>query len=181
MSSVVHRRGMRFALTGWLVAVGACVLDETTSAIPPAPDADLTPPIDATPACEDQQNALNSGHHPVRYDQGTGAGCLGQCHQGTLGPKFTVGGTLFDRRTAGGDPIAGAKIYVIDNAGKVVEMITATNGNFWTDEPLSPPIRTYATACPDSIPMIDVTTGNCNQGNCHGENEKIYLPGPAGL
>jgi hypothetical protein len=150
-----------------VIALGAgCTIETPGAVLADAGVADAGAlPIDATPVCDLQEPARETGHHPIRYDQQSGAGCLGQCHQGTLGPKFTAAGTLFNRRT-----------YIIDSGGKVVRMLTADNGNFWTDEPLAPPIRTYASACPDSIPMIDATHGNCNVGACHGEEAKIYLP-----
>ena len=151
---------------------------ENPDASGPPPDG-APAPIDATPACTDQtQNIQETGHHPVRYDytNGGGAGCLGQCHDGVLGEKYTAAGAVYDRRTAGGNPVAGAHIYVIDGDGKVVEMISAQNGMFWTDEELKPPIRTYASACPDSIGMIAIASGNCNGTSaCHDANEKIYV------
>ena len=152
---------------------------EVPDAAGPPPDG-APPPIDATPICTDQtQNIQETGHHPVRYDQsesgGNGAGCLGQCHDGILGEKYTAAGAVYDRRTAGGNPVAGAHIYVIDADGKVVEMISAQNGMFWTSEDLEPPIRSYASACPDSIGMIANASGNCNGPGCHTEIEKIYV------
>lgn len=172
------------ALAGLATLGSSCKLDPTQSGPDAAPIIyDATPPPpdaapDATPICDDiELNVQETGHHPERYDFDNGnAGCLGQCHNGTLGESYTIGGALYDRRTAGGDPISGAYIYVIDADGKVVEMMTAQNGFFWSNEPITPPVRTYASGCPDSIPMEASTTGNCNLGACHGEDNKIYLP-----
>lgn len=184
--------GAALALTFAMTAAGGCAADTTglatgADAAPPPPDAtppvDAAPPPDAVPACEDQTLTNVTGHHAVRYDYaaggGNGAGCLGQCHNGTLGPKWTAAGALYNRRISGGDPVAGAYVYVIDATGKVIKMTTAQNGFFWTNQPLQEPIRAYATACPDSMPMIANATGNCDQAACHGETNKIYLPGQA--
>lgn len=179
------------------VLLGACSVDSGPR--PPgapdgAPEYDGAPPpdgapaeviADATPACLDQtQNIQETGHHAARYDYsaqgGGGAGCLGQCHDGVLGEKYTAAGAVYNRRTAGGDPVAGAHIFVIDADGKVVEMISAQNGFFWTDDELTPPIRTYASACPDSMGMVANASGNCNSAGCHHEAAKIYVR-PLGL
>jgi len=176
------------ALMGLGASTSSCKLDQPQAGPDAAPGvADAAPPppdvaIDATPLCDDVELAVaETGHHNERYDYQNGnAGCLGQCHNGVLGEPYTVAGALYDRRTAGGDPLPGAYIYVIDANGKVVKMKTAQNGFFWSNAALVPPIRTYASGCPDSIPMEANTTGNCNAGNCHGEDNKIYLP-PAGL
>jgi hypothetical protein len=108
---------------------------------------------------------------------------MGLCHNGEpgFGPDFTVAGSLWDRRTGdgtggpAGNPVAGAYIYVIDADGKSVRMQTAKTGFFWTNASLQMPIRTHASGCPDVIPMEANTTGNCNAGACHGEENKIYL------
>jgi hypothetical protein len=147
----------------------------------PPPDAEIPP--DATPLCTEPTTPNATLHHnepDYDYVQTAGAGCMGQCHNGTLGPTFTAAGSLWNRYSAGGDPVAGATIVVIDAQGEIVEMVTNEVGHFWTDLPLTPPIRTYATACPDAMPMQANASGNCNLGNCHGPSEKIYLP-PAAL
>ncbi len=170
---------------GWLPA---CAVDSGPSisydAAPPPdgapPPIDATPAVDATPACDDAVlEVAETGHHTSRYDRsnGGGAGCLGQCHNGNgLGETYTAAGSLWNRRTAGGDPIAGAYVYIIDGDGKVVQLMTAQNGFFWTHEELAAPIRTYASGCPSALGMEDNTTGNCNSAACHSEDNKIYLP-----
>lgn len=159
-----------------LLGLTACVVDQAGD-LPDAATIDAS--IDATPVCAPVSTALESGHHVTRYDYQNGSsGCMGVCHDGVLGPVWTIGGSLFDRYRTGGNPVAGAKIVVIDSRGKEVEMVTAQNGMFWTNEMVTPPLRTYASACPDSMPMIDNTNGNCNLGSCHGEDIKIFVPGP---
>jgi hypothetical protein len=151
----------------------------------PPPDAAI--PIDATPACDDIEPLVDqTGHHEPEYDRTSGGnqGCMGLCHKAEDslgGPVFTAAGSLWDRRNEGGNPIAGAYVYVIDADGKLVPMMTAANGFFWTGESLQMPIRTYASGCPDAIPMEANTTGNCNAGSCHGPNEKIFLSDIDGL
>ncbi len=171
--------------------VAACAVDSGNGP-PPAPAADAAADLpdsggggvtaDATPACVDAvPQVAETGHHVEDYDttNGGGAGCLGQCHNGNgLGEQYTAAGSLWNRRTEGGDPIQGAYIYVIGGDGKVVELMTAQNGFFWTDEPLAAPLRTYASGCPSSLGMEDDTSGNCNTGvgGCHSLGNRIYLP-----
>jgi hypothetical protein len=179
---------LRLLAFAGLVGLPACAVDSgptlSYDAAPPADAAPVPdgapPPIDATPACTDAVlEVAETGHHAARYDysNGGGAGCLGQCHNGNgLGETYTAAGALYNRRTTGGDPIQGAYIYIIAGDGKVVELMTAQNGFFWTDDELAPPLRTYASGCPSALAMEDDTSGNCNQGACHHEDNKIYLP-----
>jgi hypothetical protein len=166
----------------------ACAVDSGTAPSydgAPAPDGappaeGAPPPVDATPVCEDiTLNVAETGHHVATYDfDNGGLGCLGgSCHNGSgLGETYTAAGSVWNRRIAGGDPVAGAYVYVIDANGKVVRMITAQNGFFWTDEELAAPIRTYASGCPESNAMEANTTGNCNaNGTCHTEGNKIFV------
>jgi len=172
-------------LAGLMVA--ACAVDSgpgvSFDAAPAdgAPVADGAAPVaDATPACVDAEaQVAETGHHPSDYDRQQGdKGCMGgSCHNGSgLGETYTAAGSLFDRRTAGGNPIPGAYLYIIDGNGKVVELMTAQNGFFWTDEELAAPLRTYASGCPSVLGMEDDTTGNCNTTGCHTADNKIYLP-----
>ena len=188
MLSPSLRLSMGVGLAGLMVA--ACAVDsgpqlsfDAAPASDAAPLPDGTPAAaDATPACVDAElTVAETGHHAERYDytNGGGAGCLGQCHNGNgLGEQYTAAGALYNRRTAGGDPIQGAYIYIIGGDGKVIELMTAQNGFFWTDDEIVPPLRTYASGCPSVLGMEDDTSGNCNgaAGGCHTEDNKIYLP-----
>ncbi|HEU5055159.1 MAG TPA: hypothetical protein VFU21_01480 [Kofleriaceae bacterium] len=179
---------MGAGFAGLLVA--ACAVDSGPGSPPDPPAADAAAAVpdgaplaaDATPACVDAvPQVAETGHHPEDYDttNGGGAGCMGQCHNGSgLGEQYTAAGSLWNRRTEGGSPIQGAYIYIIDGNGKVVELMTAQNGYFWTDEPLAAPLRTYASGCPSSLGMEDDTSGNCNTGvgGCHSLGNRIYLP-----
>lgn len=187
MLSLRLRLFMGAGLAGLMVA--ACAVDsgpkpsfDAAPAADGAPVPDGTPaPIDATPACVDAElQVAETGHHVADYDttNNGGLGCMGgSCHNGTgIGEQYTAAGSLWNRRTAGGAPIAGAYIYIIGGDGKVIELMTAQNGFFWTDEELVAPIRTYASGCPSVLGMEDDTTGNCNSAACHSEDNKIYLP-----
>jgi hypothetical protein len=172
------------------LTVGACTVDpptlqQGTDAAPGGDGAlavDAAGAIDATPICTDQQPPEATRHHPLGYEYSeagsNGSGCLGQCHNDILGPRFSVGGSVWDRRLEGGNPIGGATVVVIDAAGKVETMITNADGQFWSRAVLQAPIRTYASACPDSIPMVASTTGNCASAACHPSSAKIYLAPP---
>lgn len=189
MLSPCLRLSMGVGLAGLLVA--ACAVDSgpqlSFDGAPPtdaAPAADGTPAAaDATPACvEAELTVAETGHHVEDYDTSNngGNGCMGgSCHNGSgAGEQYTAAGSLWNRRTAGGEPIAGAYIYIIGGDGKVIELMTAQNGFFWTDEPIAPPLRTYASGCPSSLGMEDDTSGNCNTGvgGCHSLGNRIYLP-----
>lgn len=125
----------------------------------------------------------DDGHHPKAYDYTTGGskGCItAGCHDGQTptAPLYTIAGAVYDGLGVSGEPIAGAHVYVTDSAQKVVHMVTARNGFFYTSEPVTPPLITHASGCPDRMPMATPATGNCNGSGCHGPNFKIYLGSP---
>lgn len=146
-----------------------------------------SPSIDAAATgggdgCTDlDTNVTETGTHPTGYDfdQG-GQGCLGGlCHQagGVQGPAWTIAGSVFNQLQTGGSPVAGAHVFIKDSGGREIELITATNGSFWTNEALSPPFSTSVSGCPDLQKMVAFSAnGNCNQGGCHVETYKIFLP-----
>ena len=126
-------------------------------------------------------DVADTGYHPVRYDFDQGShGCIStSCHDGSsAGPAYTIAGALYDQRAMGGEPLAGAKVYVKDADGKVVEMTTAMNGFFYSTEAVNGTLSTVATGCPDLTPMLGFANGNCNVSQCHGENTKAYLGAP---
>ncbi len=130
-----------------------------------APAPDLLPKI-----CIDRTQALTDGHH------NPGQNCM-SCHNANNPaiPQFTVAGTLFDAPT-GGNPVAGATIEVTDSAGAKHAIITSTNGNFYTEQPVPGPLASpRASGCPDNQVMPGApTTGSCN--SCHNGATKIHLP-----
>jgi hypothetical protein len=120
-------------------------------------------------ACRNKVNRVGSGnHHP-------GEDCQGSCHN----HGFTLGGTLFaaDATT----PIAGATITVVDHAGKTLDVVSQTNGNFYTSQPIVFPLTVAASECPSVASMITQVTATmdgCNKGGCHvtGAQGRIHLP-----
>ena len=130
---------------------------------PSGPDAaGIDPGIEL--ACADPMAASEDGYH---YP---GMACLG-CHNGSLGPAFTVGGTLF-ADAAGSTPVSGVNIHLIGADGGETRMLAAQNGNFWTAEPVAFPATAYVSSCPDVTPMsIQADLGDCN--GCHGPGSHI--------
>ncbi len=103
----------------------------------------------------------NGNHNP-------GMDCQGSCHD----HGFKISGTVFTDST-GSMPAVGATVNVRDKNLKVLTMITASNGNFYTMDTFELPFRVWVSSCPDSELMpdaVDVNTGlgaSCNQGVCH--------------
>lgn len=137
------------------------------------------PGADAAPACTPRvTGVLPNGFHETRYDYIQGnLGCRGStCHNGTMGPRFTVAGAVYDTQGIGGYPVGGVNVYVVDSAGRDFHMVTAANGAFWLQEEVVPPLRTYVSMCPDRIEMVASANGNCNGGGaCHLEQNKIFV------
>jgi hypothetical protein len=135
----------------------AAVEDET----PIGPDAawiDCVPPAEVLP---------NGNHNP-------GAVCQ-TCHTGQgAAPLWTVAGTIFETAT-GGAAVAGATVTITDADGQVLELVTASNGNFYTSQAVALPLTVEASRCPDTKAMNgQPDTGSCN--SCHGSTMRIHLP-----
>lgn len=124
-------------------------------------------------ACEPTATNLPNGEHNA------GQPCL-TCHgPGGEGPRFTIGGTLFTT-AQGGAPIAGATIVVVDAASVTTRLITASNGNFYTNATLALPLRVSASRCPDTQPM-NGAIATAQDGDCNGCHQpatagRIHLP-----
>jgi len=106
-----------------------------------------------------------------------GQPCL-TCHrEGNGPPPFTVAGTLFASKT-GGSAVTGATMIVVDGAGTEVELVTASNGNFYTNQAVTFPLTVKASKCPDEKQMTGKPqTGDCN--GCHTQTAaqgRIHLP-----
>ncbi len=167
-----------------LLAASACVAAETDPD-PPAPEVvdggSGTGDVDGggtgnggtdggtSLTCEPPAATLPNGNH------NPGAACLG-CHTGTAAaPKFYVGGTLFST-AQGGAAVPGATIIVRDARNVTVRLITATNGNFYTKEVLTPPFTVKASKCPSpEKSMPDPASGNCNSCHVVGTAGRIHL------
>lgn len=139
----------------------------TTDADPNAPDADPAAP-DAAPsaACVPAATPPGSGHHNA------GQACIA-CHAGNGGPDFTLAGTLYNGATA----LAGATITVVDANGATTDLVTMSNGNFYTSAALAFPVHVVASRCPDTTPMNGaVAAGDCNSCHVAGQQGRIHLP-----
>lgn len=122
-------------------------------------------PIDPSlelPCAEAVEPASDGVHYP-------GNACLG-CHNGSLGPTFTVAGTLY-ADPDGAMALPGMNIRIIDATDSRIDLISAANGNFYTDVPVTLPATVYVAACPDVVPMpIELTLGDCN--SCHSAGKR---------
>ncbi len=167
------------------LALGACTVGDVTGlrgdagaddgvdADPSAPDADpAAPDAGSTLTCRDEVANPGNGEHNA------GQACIA-CHAANGGPDYSVAGTLYSD-AAGTAPVAGATITVVDAAGVEVDLVTRTNGNFWTEQNLTFPVRVMASRCPTAVPMIaSVSNGDCNVGGCHAAGApsgRIHLP-----
>lgn len=157
----------------------ACVVGDPTPGLP-GPDPDLggepdaggDPAPDATPVeCVPAATILPNGNHNA------GLACL-TCHDGQgLAPLWTLAGTLYDSRQ-GTAPVSAATITVTDALGVELQLVTATNGNFYTSAAITFPVTVSASKCPDTQAMGGQPgVGDCN--GCHTANAsqgRIHLP-----
>jgi hypothetical protein len=147
---------------------GAGDLQTPADLAPPVADLEL-PVWDMGRACVNGTTATDSGHHNAGFP------CL-DCHTLLGAPRFSVAGTLYDA-LAGGNPVAGATIEIIDATQNVVRLTSEQNGNFWTPVPLVFPLYVRATSCPTSTAMpTPVMAGNCNMMGCHDTQQRVHLP-----
>jgi hypothetical protein len=122
--------------------------------------------------CRDRVAAdtLSNGHH------NPGQNCLNGCHN----HGFTLAGTLYTT-AAGGTPVKGGSITVVDKNGQTFDMVSQLNGNYYTTKPLTFPVTVTASLCPDSKPMsatIPSGSGGCNKSGCHtaGAQGRVHVP-----
>lgn len=98
-----------------------------------------------------------------------GQNCL-RCHVAggqAAGKPFSVGGTVFPRPDAGlCDGVVGVTVRVTDAKGKRVELTSNDVGNFWSAEPLEPPLSMEAERDGRKKTMpVTAPTGGC--ALCH--------------
>jgi hypothetical protein len=109
---------------------------------------------------------LGNGHHNAGQD------CLNGCHN----HGFTLAGTLYN---AGNTAIvAGGSITVKDANGAMFDMVSQSNGNFYTSQAIVFPIAVYASQCPASTPMsetIATGSGGCNKSGCHASGAQGHV------
>jgi len=114
-------------------------------------------------------NVGSGKHHP-------GEDCQGACHN----HGFTLGGTLFAAANTT-TPLAGATVTVVDAAGKSIDVVSQSNGNFYTSQAIAFPVTVTASLCPSVAPMVTKVTATmdgCNKAGCHvaGATGVIHLP-----
>ena len=120
-------------------------------------------------ACDDAVATNASGEHNA------GEACL-NCHGNGDAPNFELAGTVYSG-LAGGSPVVGATIRVIDANGAELTAVTARNGNFWIREAIAYPVQVSASSCPSAMPMVSPSAaGNCNAAGCHDGDFRIHLP-----
>jgi len=141
--------------------------------------------VPTAPDCIELETAAvpDGAFHPPLYDyeEASGQGCLGMCHKegADQGLVYSVAGAVYEEIGEDSDPLAGVRVFVTDSTGKKVRMTTATNGMFYTEEALTPPLNTLVSGCPDTTPMAPPAHANCNgSAACHGNNFRVYLTPP---
>jgi len=124
------------------------------------------------PPCKNKVTSYGSGHHNAGQD------CM-QCHG-----DFSVAGTLYTTPT-GSTPIAGATITIKDASGQTEDLVTQSNGNFYSFNAHSFPITVYASECQISttsqvmVSSVQASSnGGCNMSGCHRTTAQghIHLP-----
>jgi hypothetical protein len=112
--------------------------------------------------------AVSSGHHNPGQD------CQGACHN----HGFTLSGTLYD--TTKTTPLAGATIVAVDANGATINLVSGTNGNFYTANNVAYPVKITASMCPNVSAMSStVSLAGCNGTACHSAGSTqgpIHLP-----
>ena len=149
-----------------LAALGAC--DPGSLYDGPITDSD-----GGVTLCEPEEAPNGDGHH------NPGQGCLtAGCHRNGSGPAFTVAGTVYDSSRSG-LPVGGATIVITDGNGQRFDLTSASNGNFYTNQPVVFPLLVKASLCPMDNKMVSLSqSGDCNVGACHGAQDiRVALQG----
>jgi hypothetical protein len=107
----------------------------------------------------------------LKKEHNAGKACIA-CHKSD-GEAGTLAGTVF--AATGNTPVPGATVTITQNNGQVLNLVTAKNGNFYTDSPISFPAKVQVSKCPETKLMIaTITNGDCN--SCHNSNMPLRLP-----
>lgn len=149
---------------------GAPIVDASS----PSQDAAVAPK-DAATALPDASTCLNGVASPSSGKHHAGADCM-SCHDGlSANIRWTVAGTLYTT-VNGTTAISGANIEIIDAANKKVVLATSTNGNFYTTQSFTFPVKVRASKCPNDAKMTATALGSCNANSCHNSTMRIHLP-----
>ena len=106
----------------------------------------------------------------------TGQACI-DCH--VAGGRasqlaFTAAGTLYSS-ASGGKVVSGATVTITGSDNKKVTIVTANDGNFYTNSPIAFPATVQVSKCPDTAAMsATLANGDCN--SCHTSSMRIHLP-----
>jgi hypothetical protein len=155
-----------------VIALGGCegVLREKPTGLDV--DASALTGVQAPP-CDPPATPMTDGHHHPGED------CL-TCHfQGNaeMAPPFTFAGTLYTSN-GGATPFAGATIHLIDAMGTDSIVVSQMNGNFYSVDFLTFPVRAFASQCPADVrPMqadIRDVDGSCNTTGCHTSGFRLH-------
>ncbi len=105
-----------------------------------------------------------------------GNDCL-SCHNGTIARQWTVAGTLYGDAQSGQDAgVSGAWVIVTDSTGRVLNLATNSVGNFYTAEPLTPPLHVQVETAQKRMAMVSSpASGSCN--SCHAQPAAGEAPG----
>lgn len=126
----------------------------------------------SAPACDPIQATTSDGHHHA------GEECLMCHHQGGTGTPYTVAGTIY-ADSGGKQPAAGVVLHLIDASGTDITVVSQTDGNFWSIDPVMPPVLAFASSCPNVVPMhaaIGDADVGCNRAGCHTVGFRVHVP-----
>jgi hypothetical protein len=123
--------------------------------------------------CKNQVTSGNTnGHHNAGMD------CMDSCHD----HGFTLAGTLYTS-AAGTAIVSGATLSAIDALGNEFDMVSQTDGNFYTSFAMTFPVTIYASECPTiqmmTAPIAQMADPGCNQAGCHASGAtagRVHLP-----
>jgi hypothetical protein len=90
-----------------------------------------------------------------------------RCHDGDEAPKWTAAGTVFPEVSSPADAgLEGVAVVVTDAGGRSITMTSNSAGNFYTAEPLTPPLDAHVEKDGHRIVAnAAVPRGGCN--DCH--------------
>jgi hypothetical protein len=123
--------------------------------------------------------AVTEGLPAAHHNPGLACATAG-CHAEPVGlnaPAYTAAGTVYVD-VGGSAPVSGATVRLIDANDTEVVIVTASDGNFWTEQALVFPINAQASRCPDNVAMVSqITAGpvSCNASGCHGVM-RLHVP-----
>jgi hypothetical protein len=112
--------------------------------------------------------APTNGHHFPGQD------CQGGCHA----HGFTLSGSVYTSPN-NNTSYSGATVTIRMANNQTLELVAATNGNFYTSQPIAYPVTVRVSSCPYGTPMVaTVTSGACNAAGCHRQagSAQIHLP-----